>query len=372
MGFFSGKKLLLLGFITILLAGIPLTIYLLQRQQEIRGRAAPATILSFEPATKKDVAPGTEFNLDIMLDPSNTNQVLSATIHIAYDKTKLATASPGFQQVVANLESQGLDRLAGKVEYEPLGNIIAVLNASDKTKVVKQKTKIATVTFKALAGVSGTTMVEFGDQSVATAFDPEDVNVLSSKPPATITFAGGVAPTISPSPTPTSGPKPPAQLPFCTSLDLDREASGSAPYSLTFTATGGVLTGTISKATFNFGDGAIEDAAKVDTVAPGSFKAQISHTYNNAGTYTAKVIFTDSSNSVSNPVSGCTKTITISLGKGGLITPTSAISPTTAVATPTPTTPIPSVSPGPGGKIMGIVGASVILSILGALLFFAL
>lgn len=283
MGFLTGKKLLLLGFITILLAGIPLTIYLLQRQQEIRGRAAPATILSLEPATKKDVVPGTEFNLDVMLDPNNTNQVLSATIHIAYDKTKLATASPGFQPVVANLESQGLDRLAGKVEYEPLGNIIAVLNASDKTKVVKQKTKIATVTFKALEGASGTTTVAFGDQSVATAFDPEDVDVLTSKLPAIITFAGGVTPTSSPSPTP--GPTL-AVTPTPTRVPSPTNQPSPSPTS---------------------------------------------------------------------PVGSPTATLT-----------------PLSTNTPTPTIPIPPVSPGPGDKIMGIVGVSVILSIIGALLFFAL
>ena len=75
---FSGKKLFLIGFVVLLLVGIPATVYLVQQQQEIRSRAEKATNLSFQPESSVGTpivkAIGQDIPLDIMVDPG-TNLV---------------------------------------------------------------------------------------------------------------------------------------------------------------------------------------------------------------------------------------------------------------------------------------------------------
>ncbi len=45
----GGRKIFLFGFIAVLLIGIPVTLYLVQRQQETRTRAEKSTNLTFTP-----------------------------------------------------------------------------------------------------------------------------------------------------------------------------------------------------------------------------------------------------------------------------------------------------------------------------------
>src|SRR5476651_2096878 len=97
---FTAKKLFLFGFIVVLLVGIPVTIFLLQKQTEVRSRAAKATILNFTPdstaTTPLQKQVGDTIPLDIMVNPG-TNLVSFVKIEINYDPDKLATAAAAFQ-----------------------------------------------------------------------------------------------------------------------------------------------------------------------------------------------------------------------------------------------------------------------------------
>src|SRR5206468_139390 len=84
------------GFIVILLIGIPVTLYLLQKQQETRSHAQAATKMSFVPdstaANPISKQVGDPISLDISVDPG-TNLVSYIKLEIQYDADKLATAS---------------------------------------------------------------------------------------------------------------------------------------------------------------------------------------------------------------------------------------------------------------------------------------
>ena len=257
----------------------------------------------------------------------------------------------------------------------------------NKTQAVKTKTKIATISFKTLAATTGTNVIfANGTQvlSVATG-DQAGENVLLSNPsPAIVTLTEAVT-----TPGPTAGPTvtgaPTSSNITCTGLGLDRSATGSAPYSITFTGSATANTGTIAKASFNFGEGAVEDETQSGGLGTKSVNVQKSHTYNNPGSYTANVLFTGSDNFLSILNNNCTKIITVNpTGLGGpptgtqsaQITPSSEVGPTTEIPPTTeqpPTAPIPTVAPtGPSPKLIGIGIAGIIISVIGGLLIFAL
>ncbi len=368
----SGKKLLLFGFIAVLLVVIPLTVYLVQQQQKTRSGAAPSTTLGFNPASKT-VAVNDVVNLDVMMNPG-TNQVSFVKLIINYDATKLATSAAG----AAICPQKPNDALCPNVVAFPSvlqgpiygpGTISVTLSIGGSPQnIVQTATKIASLSFQALVPTDpGTTQVTIDSQqgqvlSIAST-DQFNENVLSSVSPATITITGAVAsPTPTPTPAPTASPTPAptatpnAQAPTCQSLTLSGAATGTAPYSLTFTATGTSSASTISKVTFNFGDSAVQDVPQ--SGGPSSVSVQVSHTYNSGGTFVASSSLTDALGNVSSTTT-CTQTITVTA------TPTS-----TAIAQATPVPPLPPT--GPDGKIFAIGTIGTILSVLGILLFFAL
>ena len=370
----SGKKLLLFGFIAVLLVVIPLTVYLVQQQQKTRSGAAPSTTLGFNPASKT-VAVNDVVNLDVMMNPG-TNQVSFVKLIINYDATKLATSAAG-AVICPQKPNDALcpnvvafpSVLQGPV-YGP-GTISVTLSIGGSPQnIVQTATKIASLSFQALIPTDpATTQVTIDSQqsqvlSIAST-DQFNENVLSSVSPANITITAAVAtptptptptpvPTATPTPTPT--PTPNAQAPLCQSLTLSGPATGTAPYSLTFTATGTSSASTISKVTFNFGDSAVQDVPQ--SGGPSSVSVQTSHTYNSGGTFVASSTLTDALGNISTATT-CTQTITVN------VTPTS-----TAIAQATPVPPLPPT--GPDGRIFAIGAIGTILSVIGALLFFAL
>ncbi|MDE2026584.1 MAG: hypothetical protein KGJ07_08930, partial [Patescibacteria group bacterium] len=92
--------------------------------------------------------------------------------------------------------------------------------------------------------------------------------------------------------------------------------------------------------------------------------SQVAHIYNSNGTYTANVSITDSGGTISDPGS-CSQTITVGTG-GATSTPSATVIAQAPTATPT----IP--SSGPGNTIINVGMIGGILSVLGAILIFAL
>jgi hypothetical protein len=406
------KKYFLIGFIIVLLIGIPLTIYLIQKQQEVRSRAEKSTNITFTPDSSA-TAPlqhnvGDLIPLDILVNPG-TNLVSYVKIEIQYDPDKLATS--GASTFKANTVA-----FPGVFEgpiYTP-GKIALTLSVGpDPTKAIQQLTKAGTLTLKAIANTpaGNPTLVTYGSNTQVLSIGSNDQaseNVLSSATPATIAIGGSaIVPTseetpqpiptdyLSPTPTgvpgdtatpaptemPTETPIPAATAtpaptsansstvpPTCSSLTADRAANGNAPFAITLTANGSANNGTINKVTFNFGDGQVSDVTQSGGIGTNSVNVQIAHTYNNTGTYQAQAVITDNNNQMSNS-SNCSLTVTVTAsGSGGTGSGTS-VNPT---ATPTVTPMVTMAPTGSADIAIGIGIISTILMIGGGLIFFIL
>lgn len=374
----GGKKILLFGFIAVLLIGIPVTIYLVQRQQETRTQAAKSTTVAFTPPSSA-TAPiqksvGDSIPLEIMVDPG-TNLVGFIKFEIQYDPEKIATASANaFAPNTAVFPSV----LEGPV-YTP-GKIAVTLSVGpDPTKVIQTKAKAATVIFKAISNTPpGTpTLVSYGATTQVLSIGSNDQaseNVLSSATPAYIAIGAATltptvpvptalptptvpvtpAPTVTPALTPGPTATPAAnQAPVCSSLAVDRSPSGDAPLSLTFNANGTDSNGTITKVTFNFGDGQVADVTTGGGIGTATVNVANSHTYTNPGTFTAQAILTDDGAQVSDSAS-CKQSVTV-----------------TATASATPTSPAPTIEPTGASDVALGIGAVILAFIVGGgFLFF--
>ena len=339
----TARKLFLIGFISILIIGIPLTIYYLQQQQETRTRAQKSTVLKFAPDStstspiKKSI--GDSIPLDIMVDPG-VNLVSFVKLQIKYDTDKLATASSNAfvpNSVVFPTVLEGPIYSNGKIE-------VTLSVGPDPTKAVQSLAKAGTITFKTQAATNDgqPTLVTYGVTTQVLSVGSTDQaaeNVLSSTVPAAIAIAdAAITPTLTPTstttptptisvtntptptlvftPTPTFAPSPTGtqsanQLPICNSLAVDRATTGVAPFAITFTASGSDPDGTISKVNFNFGDGAVSgDITNSGGIGTNTVNVQTSHQYVNAGTYTASVLLTDNSGGFSS-ASACQQTIIV-------------------------------------------------------------
>lgn len=379
---FSPKKLILIGLGVILLIAIPLTVYLVQKQQQVRSNAAPSTTLSFEPSSKT-AAVGDTMSFDIIIDPG-TNEVSTINLTLDYDPTKLSTAGAGLV-----IDNSVLRETVIEPTYTPGKITGAFSTGTDTTKPIITRETIATVTFQAIAQT---------DQGVPTriTFDPSTLvlplgsdvnsNMLTGTNPALVTITGvsisptptltpTLVPTVTVTPTPTvpqvtATPTPTSalvnQIPACSSLALNTSSTGTAPYSLIFTAAGTDPDGTISKVSFSFGDGTTQDVTDGSGIGTNSVNAQVSHVYNTAGTFDATVLLTDNSGGVSSGAT-CTQTIIVTAagsGGGGGGIPQAPTAEPTAIPTLAPT--------GPSNTLLGIGVFGIIFILIGGVILFIL
>ncbi len=364
MSFFSGKKIFLLGFLVVLLFAIPLTVFLTQKSQQVTTKAAPTTTLTFVPPTKTANV-GDTVSLDVMMNPGS-NSVSFVKLTLTYDATKFSVDQTS--GLAPNSTPAGPFTVLQGPTYTS-GNVTVTLSVgADPAKVIIASTRLATINLKAIAGTSGSTtpvVIDKDQTQVLSIASPDQANenVLAGKPdPALITINGGAASTPSTN-----------KVPVCSSLVLDRAATGAAPYSLTFTAAGKDEDGTITKVSFSFGDGQTSDVTTGGGIGTNTVNTQIAHTYQNPGTFTASAVLTDNQTATSVATS-CTTTITVTSASGASTGGAAAGSGTAVVPTATATV-VPTVIPtkalaptGPGDKIIGIGTIGIILSILGGLL----
>lgn len=369
----------MLGFIMVILVAIPFSVYIAQQRQQTKSKAFASTTLSFEPALKT-VKVGDIVVLNIMLDPGtgvSANQVSFVKLSINFDSTKFSTITDSLK---ANPESPNtLTTIIDDPKYEAGKATISLSIGADPTKVVTTRTKIAILQLKATDTTTPTNPNVTFDSAPNTQVlsiasgDSTSENVLSTTIPAIVTIASattGTTPTSTPTPTtpppanspslptaasvpaPESGGLPSSSLsPVCSSLEVNGLTNGTAPYPLTFTATGSDSDGTISKISFNFGD-LIEDLIEGGGIGTSSVSGQLIHTYTTPGIYTAYVILTDNNNNLSVQQDSCTKTITIS--STGLST------------SPQPNEPLPPT--GNNNIMFGLGALGVIFTIIGSAL----
>ena len=165
MSFLSGKKLLLLGFIIVLLVAIPVTVYLVGLQQKSKISAEAATTLSLLP-TPLNV--GDTVSFDVYVDPSNVNEIAFVKLVLSYDSTKLATTEGTFavSQWPAADGSSFTPSIPIGPEFSPGTITVAMSVGGSPQNVLKTRTKVATLTFKAIAQTEENvpTQVIFGNQ----------------------------------------------------------------------------------------------------------------------------------------------------------------------------------------------------------------
>lgn len=355
-----------------LLAIIPVAVYMVGLQQQTESSASPATTLSFTPASTQTNPIVKNVNdaiaLPISIDPG-TNNVQSVKLDIRYDATKLATGTAGF--------TPNNDVFATVIDgphYLP-GQIIVALASPDITSAVTAVSNVGTLNLKAIASTTGTEeLVTWGSpQAFSTAAgDENQSSVLASAPLGaffTINSSSSATPTVTPVGGTNNTP------PVCTSLILDRSETGTAPYSITFTANGTDSNGTISKATFDFGDGPLVDVTQGGRLGTNSVAVPLAHTYTTAGTFTATATLTDNAGGVSTTTT-CTQVVTVSASS---ITPTLTPLPTeVAVVLPTavieqPPVAIPTIAAtGPEDNFVPLGAGFGLLTLIGAILFFSL
>lgn len=195
----SGKKILSIFFLLLLLAAIPVTSYLVFRQQELRSRASPATTVLFDPLSTQTSpltkAIGETFSLNIVID-TGSNFISGAELHIKYDTAKLTGISivkPTGAFLPITLKdgtiSNGLAFIALGTNKLPDGS-------------TGQGT-LATITFRATASTDGAAIpIQFTDETAVAAITEGGSNVLVTKPPPpTFVKINTVGPTNTPTPT---------------------------------------------------------------------------------------------------------------------------------------------------------------------------
>jgi len=360
-----------------MLLAIPATVFLVKEQQDQRTLAVPNTNLTFSPDSET-ASVGDQVSFDIFISPGN-NQVGFIKLAIKFDPTILSTTEEGFElDPLSNLSI-----LEGPVVGTD--DIIITSVISDVTKIIQTNTKIGTITFDVNAPSDLPTQISFDSSQIQissiAAPDSIEENVFSNGTPASITILEEGEPELSPEPTatPSATPTPTLSeeqpeasatatptpttiggvanvLPVCSTLFTDLGTSGTAPYTLIFTAEGSDSDGTIKTVSFDFGDSTVENITEGGGIGTSSLSIQKTHTYSAAGTYSATVTITDELDGTSSTAS-CSLQIVISDGSGGSIS-----------STPTPTI----ADPGPREAIVGVGVLGGILFLVGTLLFFAL
>ncbi len=377
------NKFFILGNLLLILIAIPVTLFFVKKQQEVRSKAAASSKLYFNPANTNTSTQCQNFTVDLMVDPGS-NIVSIVDFYITYDPTKVditqITPSTNFSTTVR----------ASSIASGTASMSVAV--GSDVTRAVSTVSKVATITFSPKVEGAASITIDSAKSRVF-SLSPSDQpteNVLSTVEPGNITIgttaclnnsnltptvtpAGGASPTPTPTGTATNNSATPTpttsanQSPICTSLTVSPSATGSAPFSVLFTANGNDpdASGLITKAAFTFGDGQTQNITT--GLNQKSVSTQASHTYSNAGTYPATVVFTDNQNAVS---LSCTQNVTAqSASSSGSTTPT--LAPT---STPTPTAALaqnPTTAPtipatGSLTQTAGIFGV-VLLTLIGGL-----
>lgn len=392
MSSFSGKKLLLLGFVVVLMVIIPLTVYLVQQQQKLSAGAEKASSLSFVVPSELSstiTKPTDLATFEVWLDPS-TNQVSFVKLAINYDATKLSVNT--FPPDAANFPTvlQPADKGNGKAT-------VTLSVGTSPENIIKIRKRVATISFNALqTATAGQVPVTFDSETQVLSIgagDQFNENVLQSSPGTSVTIAQSAVggPAASPS----------NQVPVCTSSTVDKGTTGTAPYAINLQAAGTDSDGTITKVNYDWGDTQTENITEGFGIGTNSVNITKNHTYNNGGAFVATVKFTDNLGGVST-VGSCTKTFNIT-GPSASPTPTSAPSAggtgtgstggtstiqTVVVATPAPT-PVPTSAPsavpgitdttkgglpavGPGDNIISFGSLGILSIIIGAIILLAL
>jgi len=227
------KTLLIIAVIVLALAGIGGGIYLVNQNQEVREKAAPATTIFFQPETKEtkinDVV-----NFDILVN-TGENSLASVRLDISFDQNILQPVSLSFSSL--------LPVPLRPVDISQPGKMTGSAGVAVGTSILGSGQKIASCSFRVLSAAPSETTISFGANTLASSATTVDegTNLIIRKNPATlIATAPANPPTSSPTNTlviePTSLPttvptSPPAATPALGSVGVGEEEPTVPPTS---------------------------------------------------------------------------------------------------------------------------------------------
>jgi hypothetical protein len=174
------KKTLLLIAVVITILAIPISVYLVGQNQELRKRAAPASTLTLTPTTVTTKVNET-FTQEVKLDAAD-NQVATIQIHVLYDPTKLTTES------ITNGPLAPSIRVSGNVN--PNGVASITVGARDSTHPITGSGTVAVLTMRALTASSTPISLRFAPNpdTYANALGEGENNVIIGMTSANVTI----------------------------------------------------------------------------------------------------------------------------------------------------------------------------------------
>ncbi|KKU82297.1 MAG: hypothetical protein UY10_C0037G0004 [Microgenomates group bacterium GW2011_GWA2_47_8] len=173
------KKIFLFVSIGIMLLAIPLTVFFVGKNQEIRKRAAPASTLSLSPSAITKKVDET-FTVEARID-TGTNQVGVVQIRVIYDPAKLQALD------ITNGPLAPSISVSGKIDAT--GKASITVGARSTTQPITGSGTIAILTMKAIAASATPVSVRFTPlpDTYANAIGEQD-NVLIGTTPANVTI----------------------------------------------------------------------------------------------------------------------------------------------------------------------------------------
>ena len=191
------------------------------QQQELRSKAAPATVLALTPKTTTKTK-GDVFSFDVQIDTA-ANNVAMAELHLVYDATKLEALSITNGPLAPKIAASGV--VGG-------GTASITVRAESTTKPIKGTGTIAVIRFKAIGATDTPIQVKFDATTFVSGLGESNPNVLTSSTPASVTISAGQDSQVVPTSIPTGTPTPIPELsptPIVESTEsATTEASSSA------------------------------------------------------------------------------------------------------------------------------------------------
>lgn len=176
------NKFFILGNLLLILLAIPLTMFFVSKQQQLRSKAAPSSRLYFSPSNYNTSTTCPSFTLDVMLDPGS-NSVSFVDFTINYDPSQVSVTDIAPSTTFSTVQrAASISGGTASISLDAVGG--------DVTKVVTTTSKVATITFAPKA--AGTAQITFDSSksqvlSLSTSDQPY-TNVLSSADPTTVTI----------------------------------------------------------------------------------------------------------------------------------------------------------------------------------------
>lgn len=218
------KRVITIIAVIFLIATIPLTVWFVKQQQDIRSQAVAATTLYFNTPTLSKQQ-GDTFALDVTVDTAS-NSISVADLVINTDPAKIKITGITQGTFLPNIVVAGAHT----------DSKATIVLGSPGASPAKGIGVLATVTFQVVAG-EGTSQITFtGSQVAATQ---EIGNVLIGTTPATVTIGSGITPTATATPIPTSTP---TGVPTSTPTPTQASASTPTPTPTQSAGTGGTST----------------------------------------------------------------------------------------------------------------------------------